>query len=249
MRLGGCLPFPHGDYPDRSPVSQGGRLDGIPGPPGCLPPGSGASIFSPVPEVLRGGVSLPVPRLLLRPVDGSSCVHPRHGPCLLDYASSRVPDPPVPRLVASPDFVLPGDCVGKGLPPLALLSTRYPDQSSQELLGSESDSGLSQNDNLDFSFEGFPDPPKGSVIVSSAPGVSLRLPTSCVRVASPPRSNVLVVGSDSGFSPAYEVPSTSPQCLRPFPSRGGSRLLGRLLPAGSSVVVRRVASVGRSYSG
>ena len=209
QRLGGCLPFPHRDCPDCSPVSQGGGLDGIPGPPGYLPPGSGASIFSPVPEVLHGGVGLPVLRPLLRPVDGSSGVYPCHGPCLLDYASSRVLDPPVSRQLAGPGFILPGDCAGEGLPPLALLSTRYPDQSSQELLGSESDSGLSRDDNLDFSFEGFPNPPNGSAIVTSAPGVSLQPPTSCVRVASPPRSNVLVVGSGSGFSPAYEVPSTS----------------------------------------
>ena len=64
QRLGGCLPFPHGVNSNRSPVSPGGRLDGIPGSPGCLPSGSGASIFSPVPEVLRGGVSLPVSRAL-----------------------------------------------------------------------------------------------------------------------------------------------------------------------------------------
>ena len=88
QRLGGCLPLPHGDYPDRSPISQGGGLDGIPGSPG-----SGASIFSSVPEVLRGRVGLPVPRPMLQSVDGSPSVHPRHGSCLLDHASSWVPLP------------------------------------------------------------------------------------------------------------------------------------------------------------
>ena len=78
--LGGRLPLPHGDYPDHSSVSLGRGLDGIPGSPGCLPAGSGASIFSPVPEVLQGGVNLPVSRSLFRPVDGSSGVHPRHAP-------------------------------------------------------------------------------------------------------------------------------------------------------------------------
>ena len=60
QRLGGCLPFPHGDCPVRAPVSPARGLDGIPGSPGCLPSGSGSSIFSPLPEVLRGGCGLPV---------------------------------------------------------------------------------------------------------------------------------------------------------------------------------------------
>ena len=206
QRLGGCLPFPHGDHSNRSPVSPGGGLDGIPGSPGCLPPGSGASISSPVPEVLRGGVGLPVSCPLLWSVDGSTSIHPRHGSCLIDNASSQVPHPPVPRRLARPGFVLPGDCAGEGLPPLTLLSPRYHDQCSQELCGSESDSGLSRNDNLDFSFEGFPDPQKGSEIVSSPSGVSLRAPTSCVSVASPLGGHVLDVGSSPGCSSPYAIP-------------------------------------------
>ena len=59
-RLGGRLPFPHGDCPVRAPVSLAWGLDGIPRSPGCLPQGSGSSILTPLPEVLRGGFGLPV---------------------------------------------------------------------------------------------------------------------------------------------------------------------------------------------
>ena len=45
QRLGGSLPFPYGDCSDCAPVSPGRGLDGIPGSPGCLPPGSGSSIW------------------------------------------------------------------------------------------------------------------------------------------------------------------------------------------------------------
>ena len=59
QRFCGCRPFSYGDYTDRSPVSPCWGLDGVPGSPG-----SGSSIFTPVSEVLRGGVSLLVPRAL-----------------------------------------------------------------------------------------------------------------------------------------------------------------------------------------
>ena len=96
-------------------------------------------------------------RALFRPVDGSSGVHPHHGPGLLDHASPRVLDPPVPRRLAGPSFHLSGDCAGEGLPPLDLSSAGDSCESPQELFGSESDSGLSRHDDHDIFFERFPD--------------------------------------------------------------------------------------------
>ena len=90
QRVGGSLPFPHEDSPVSSPVSPSGGLDGVSGSLGCLPPGSGPSIISSVPEVLRWGVGLPVSCPLLRPVDGSAGVYLRHGPGLFDHASSGI---------------------------------------------------------------------------------------------------------------------------------------------------------------
>ena len=91
QRLGGALPFSHGDCPVCAPVSLSGGLDGILGPPGCLPPGSGTSSISPLPEVLPGRCGVPVSSPVLRSLDGPSGVHPRHGSCLCDYALSRFP--------------------------------------------------------------------------------------------------------------------------------------------------------------
>ena len=96
QQLGGCLPFPHGDYPVCFLISPSRRLDGIPGSLGCVPPGSGPSVFATLPEVLRGRVGLPVPHPLLRPVDDSAGVYSRHDPGLFDNASSRFPDSLVP---------------------------------------------------------------------------------------------------------------------------------------------------------
>ena len=103
QRLGGALQFSHRDCPVRSPVSPSGGLDGIPGPPG-----SGSSSLSPLPEVLLGGCGVPVSGPVLRPLLSSSGVHPRHGSCIVDYASPRFSSSPLPRRLASPGLHFPG---------------------------------------------------------------------------------------------------------------------------------------------
>ena len=165
QRLGGALQFSHGDCSVRSPVSPSGRLDGIPESPGCLPPGSGSSSFSPLPEVLRGGCGVSVSSPVLRPFFSPSGVHPCHGSCFVHHAS-----PPLLGRLASPGLHLPGTSASEGLPPLAVSSPRGHSQSFEELFGPNSDSGLSQDDARDFSFEGFPDPQKGPEVLSPASG-------------------------------------------------------------------------------
>ena len=64
-------------------------------------------------------------------------------------------------------------------------------------------------------------------------------------MASSPGSHVLHVSHSPRCSSPYEVTPASPQCLRSSCARRGSRLLGRWLSAGSSVVVRRIPSSGR----
>ena len=134
-----------GDHPNRSSIPSGRGLVGVPGSPGCLPSGSGSSIFSPVPQVLRGGVGLPVLLSLFWPLDGSSGLYPCHGPCLRDHASSWLPDPPVPQRLAGPGFHLPGECSGEGFSSLALPEFWDSCQSPQELFDSHADSGLSRD--------------------------------------------------------------------------------------------------------
>ena len=117
--------------------------------------------------------------------------------------------------------------------------------SIEKLFGPESDSGLSRDDDNNFSFEGFPDPQTGPEVVASPSGVLLRPPPSCVGVVSSPGSHVLHVSHSPRCSSPYEVTPASHQCLRSSCPPRGSRLLGRWLSAGSSVVVRRVPSLGR----
>ena len=246
--MGGALPFSHGDCPVRSPVSPARRLDGIPGPPGCLPSSSGTSSFSPLPEVLRGGCGVPVSRPVLRALDGPSCVHPRHGSCILDNASSRILSPSILRRLVSPGLHLPETSASEGLSPLAVSLPRHHSESFEELFGPDSDSGLSRDDARDFSFEGFPDPQEGSEVVPTSSGVPIRPPPSCVGLATSPRSDVLFVCHSSRRSSPHAISPASPQCVRSSAPRGGSSVLGQWLPAGSLVVVRRLPSLSRPSS-
>ena len=106
--------------------------------------------------------------------------------------------------------------------------------------------GLSRDDARDFSFEGFPDPQTGSEVLSPSSGLFVRPPPSCVGLAESSRHDVVHVSHSSRISSPHEVSPASPQCGRSSPAQRGSRFLGRWLPQGSSVVVRRLPSVSRS---
>ena len=80
----------------------------------------------------------------------------------------------------------------------------------------------------------------------SASRVRLLSAAASVSVASAPRGDVLSVGDHSGVSSADEVSPAAPQHLRSSSSRLRLGVLGRVLPCGSLVVVRRVPSAGRS---
>ena len=247
-RLSGCLPFSYGDHPNRSSIPSGRGLVGVPGSPGCLPSGSGSSIFSPVPQVLRGGVGLPVPRSLFWPFDGSSGLYPHHGPCLRDHASSWLPDPPVPRRLAGPGFHLPGECSGEGFSSLALPASWDSRQSSQELVDAHADSGLSRDYDSDCSFEDFPDPQGDPEAVSSASGLSVHPVSSGVCLEATVGDHVLNVCSGSQLPPSHEGSSDLPQCGRSSLARRLPGGVGLRLPSGSSVVVRHLSSSGRRAS-
>ena len=95
QRLGGPLQFSYGDCPVGSTVSPSGRLDGVLGSPGRLPPGSCTSGFSPLPEVLRGDVVFQfttlcfglssAPQVFTRVMAPISSIMHRHGFRLLRY--------------------------------------------------------------------------------------------------------------------------------------------------------------------
>ena len=81
------------------------------------------------------------------------------------------------------------------------------------------DSGLSQDDARDFSFEGFPDPQTGSEVLSPSAGLLIRPPSSCVGLEESSGDDVIHVSHCSRFSSPHEVSPASPQCSRSSPAR------------------------------
>ena len=249
QRLGGRLQFSYGDCPVGSPVSPSGGLDGVLGSPGRLPPGSCTPGFSPLPEVLRRGCGVSVYDPVLRPVVRSSSVHPRHGSYIFHHASPRFSPSTLSRQLAGPGLHLPGPGACEGLPPVAMSSPRGHDQSLEELFGSDSDLRLSRDDSRDFSFEGFPDPQTGPKALPSSPSVLLGPSSTCVGLEESPRHDVLHVCHSSGFASPDAISSTPSTCRWSYPPGQSACFLGRHLPQGSSVVVRRLPSSRRLLSG
>ena len=111
------------------------------------------------------------------------------------------------------------------------------DQHSQELSDFDSTARLFRDDDSDRSFEGFTDPQACSEAVVSSPVVLVRLRSSSVGMAPASGGNVISLCSRSQGSAPDAVASASAECRRSLPAGGFSGLLGRLLPARSSVVV------------
>ena len=247
--FGASLPFSHGDCSVGSPVSPSGGLDGVPGSPGRLPSSSSAPVISALPEVLRGGLRPAVSSSVLRPLDRSAGVHACHGSHLFHHASLRFPDPPLSGRLARPRILISRDSAGEGLSPLALSGAGDSCQSRQELPDSFADAGLSGDESSHASFEGVSDPQTCPEALLNASRVRVLSAAASSSLAAASGGNVFHVLSRSWVSSSDEVLPAPPQCCLSPPSRFHLGVLGRLLPHGSSVVVRRVSSAHRSSSG
>ena len=206
------LSFSLGDSADGSPVSPSGGLVGVFRSSVRLPAGSSASDISPLPEVLRGGRSVSVSRTLFWTFHCSADVHSCHGPDLIDHASFRLLDPEVPRRLASPRVLVPRDCSGEGLSPLAVSGAQHSCQPGQELPDSFTDPGLSWDEASDASFEGFPDPQTCPKALLSRLRVRLSFSSTSVSLASAVRGNVVAVDDCSGVSASDAIPSAPTPC-------------------------------------
>ena len=138
-----------------------------------------------------------------------------------------------------------GDSAGEELSPLVVSGARRLCQPLQELPDSLSGIGLSGDEASDASFEGFPTPKR----VQKLSSLLLEF-VSCRQQPLPLWHQLLGVMSSLlaiiPWSCLQMRSPAAPQRLRLSPSRFHVGVLGRFLPRGSSVVLRRVPSACRS---
>ena len=226
----GCASFPYGNLSVGASIPPSGGLDGIFRSSRCLPSGSGISILSPLPEVLRGRFRPTVPFPLFQPFDGSADIYPCHGPGLLDNALLWCQDSPVLGRLARPWILVPGDCAGEGLPPLVMSRAGNPHQHCKEFLDSVSVHRLPGDEASDVSIEDFPDPQACPEALISRARIRILSAASSDFLASAPGGHVVHVLPLSGLSALHEVPSASFERCKSVSGGHRSSFLGRFLP-------------------
>ena len=246
-----CSPFPvlHGNFGFCPPIALPRQLDGFFSSTGCLPPSPCPSGLSEVSAFLRGCRSFSIQSPVFWAFFGSSSLHPGHGSGLLYYASVWVQDPPLPGRLARPRILVPGDHAGEGLSALALRSVGYSRQSFQEYPHSISTVGLSRHDAAVEPFDGFSD--TGSCAEGTLSRYRIRVLTAAAArsLALPSEGHVFSLDGGSRLQALCAfLPAPRADCGASSP-RGRADFLGRLLPPGSSVVVRCCSSGGRGSSG
>ena len=132
---------------------------------------------------------------------------------------------------------------------MVMRSFGYSDKSCEEYPPSFSTPGLSRHDSPVIPFTGFSNAGSCAQGFISRRRIRILKAAAEKALALSSRRHVLSLGGGSGFPPPYEGSTTSPPCggLRSPGFR--SRFLGRFLPPGSSVVVRRCTPRGRGSSG
>ena len=220
----------YGDGTVGPPISPSGRLDGFTRPSGRLPPSPCTSGLSEVPPVLYCPLHLPVSGSLLWIVLCSAGLYSCHGPDLLHHAPPRLPDPPLgstrEQIVQARDFLL-SLCDHLGVLVNLSKSSLHPTQTIDYL-------GMSLHSSP---LRAFPTQTRIQNVLS--------LVSEFTSSPTPPlplwRSLLGVMSSLTPLIPGAR--------LRSSDLGHSAGILGRLLPPGSSVVVRCQSSGRRCSSG
>ena len=240
---------PYGDSTVCVAVSPRRGLDVFGGLAGCLPAGPCPSGLTMFPSLLCSRSGLSVHLSLLRPLHSSTGVYPGHGPCLFHPPSTWLQDPALPGRLARPGFLPRPACPGEGLSPDSLLQPRDPGEPRQELPLSISVPGIPRDASPDPPFEGFPDGQTSEQAQVAARRISVLSAAASDHLEAAARGHVVPGLHRSRGAAAHAFAPAALRDLRPSSSGVLPCSLGRLLPRGSSVVVRRGTSSRRPPPG
>ena len=233
------VPFSYGDSAVSSPIPPIWRLADFSRPPGRIPPSACPPSVSEVFVFLSRFPGVSISGTMLWFIIRASCLHACHGPGLLHHASFWLPHSSVFGRLAGPWLFPVGDHLGEGLPSSPLCLPLCADLGIQINSAKSSLQPAQSLDYLGMTLQSTPlraSPTQARIHkvlclvdeFSSSPEQTLSL-------ALPPWGDVILVHPHSRLRMrSLQLPSSRVS--------DDVSLLGRLLPEGSSVVVRSVPS-------
>ena len=229
----------NGDCPVGPPVGSEERLDGYYRSQGRLPPDSDSSVESEVSEVYGRRESLAVQGSLLRPIHGTAGIYPGYDLGIRFSTSSGCQDVAIPGRLADHGFLsrrgLPGK--GHGTPTLSRVGDHC--KFGKIKLDSISIDCVSGDQDRVADFQGFADSLEDRKVLLNSRRISVIKGAVCEVLESTARSPRVVDAPSSRWPTLDEGFTVSSQKEL---GRLGLGSLGRPLPRGSSMVVRRGSS-------
>ena len=241
--------IPYGDTSVGSEIGSFEGLDGLSRSPGRIPPDPCPSGISEVSEVCDSGRDLPVQGPPLRPHNLSSGLHQGHGSCIGYDASFWVPNAQVLGRLAHSGVNPGGSGQGEGLPSSFMCDIRYQDKFQEVSAGADTDSDIPRDEDSIYSFEGFSNSREDSEVFFTARRIQVLSGAARKLMEEPSGPDVFPLSPRPGVSSENEVPSAPSGSELGLLRRQGDDCLGRFLPGGSSVVVRRIKSDPRGTTG
>ena len=235
-RLRHLVSLPHGDSTVSPSFHPSGRLDGLPGPAGRLPAGSGSSRFASLSSLRGRRKDVPVQGPLLRSDDRAPSLHEDYGPSFRHPPQVWSQDAPLPGQLANPGLF--GDRLSRieGQAPDNLHRTWHPGQPHEIVSSSHSITSVSRHGDSVSAFYSSTYSSTSQQPPALDRGVSVSPISSSVPLASTSGSLVVPHSSRLWRDAPNEAAPALPQGPVGLPGRSVSGLLVPSLSRGSSLV-------------
>ena len=247
-RLRHLVSLPYGDSTVSPSFHPSGRLDGFPGPAGCLPAGSCSSRFASLSSLRGRGKDVPVQGPLFRSHDRAPSLHEDYGSRFRHPSQVWGQDASLPGRLAHPGLFGARLFTVEGQAPDSMYRTWHPGQPHEIVSSSHSITSVSRHGDSVSAFHSSTYSSTGQQSSSSDRGVPVNPVSSSVPLASTSGPLVVLHSPHPWRDAVNEVAPALLQRPVGFPGRPVSGLLVSSLSRGSSLVGSSGAAVGGSES-
>ena len=235
-RLHHLVALPHGDSSVSPEFHPPRRLDGLPGPAGCLPSGPSSSRFASLPSLRGSREVVPVQGPLLRSYDRTPSLHEDYGPSVRHPPQVRGQDDSLPGQLAHPGLYRNRLPTIEGQAPVNLHRTWHPGQPHEVVSSSHSVTSVFRHGDSVSAFYCSSHSSTSQQSHTPDRGVLVDPVSSSITLASSTRPPVIPDSSCLWRDAQNEAAPTLPQGPVRFPGRPVSGLLVPSLSRGPSLV-------------